>query len=93
METRNDADRAVRYDGSAPPPADAKASVFEDFIDIFHAPSQVFARRANSGFGVQLLIISLVAAALAFANRGYSLYRQHRPRQCPHAGEAARDDG
>lgn len=71
METRNDTDRGARYDASAPQPADAKASIFEDFIDIFHSPSQVFARRANSGFGVHLLIISLVAAAFAFASRGY----------------------
>ena len=71
METRNDTDRGVTYDPSAPPPADEKASIFEDYIDIFHAPSQVFARRANSGFGLHLLLVSLISAAFAFANRGY----------------------
>ena len=71
METRNDSDRGARYDAAAPQPADAKASIFEDFIDIFHQPSQVFARRANSGFGLHLLLVSIIAAAFAFANRGY----------------------
>jgi Yip1 domain len=69
METRNDAAPGMSYDAPAPPVE--KASIFEDFIDIFYASSQVFARRANSGFGLHLLLVSLVSAALAFANRGY----------------------
>ncbi|HYC49791.1 MAG TPA: Yip1 family protein [Gemmatimonadaceae bacterium] len=71
METRNGAAPTQSYDPSASPPADSKASVFEDFIDIFHAPSQVFARRARQGFGLHMLLVSLLAAAFAFANRGY----------------------
>ena len=70
METRNETDRGASYNGAVPPPVE-KASIAEDYIDIFHAPSQVFARRSASGFGLHLLLVSLVSAALAFANRGY----------------------
>ena len=47
-----------------------RASLFEDFIDIFYAPSKVFARRANSGFWAVTLIITVVIGALMFANTG-----------------------
>lgn len=69
METRSGTDRGASYDPSAKTPPE-KASIVEDFIDIFYAPSSVFARRALSGFWVQFLIITVVAALFAFANRG-----------------------
>lgn len=47
-----------------------RASLFEDFIDIFYAPSKVFARRANSGFWAVTLILAVVIGALVFANSG-----------------------
>ena len=53
------------------PPPD-KASVFEDFIDIFYAPANVFARREKSGYGMQLLIVCVLAALFAFATRSIS---------------------
>src|SRR3954454_17138234 len=43
-------------------------SVWEDFIDIFYAPSQVFARRARSGFGVPMLVVTVLVCALGFVN-------------------------
>jgi Yip1-like protein len=46
-----------------------QSSVVEDFIEIFYAPSRVFARRAGSGYGIPLLIVSVVSAIFAFANR------------------------
>jgi hypothetical protein len=49
-----------------------KASVFEDFIDIFYAPSNVFTRREKSGYGMQLLIVCVLAALFAFATRSIS---------------------
>ena len=73
METRNETRPApMTPDSGAPPgpPAGEKASLFEDYIDILYAPSSVFARRAFSGFGLHLLIISVVSALLMFANRG-----------------------
>ena len=52
----------------SPPPA--QASLFEDFMDIFTSPSEVFARREKSGYGMQLLIVTVLAGLFAFANRG-----------------------
>lgn len=56
----------------SPEPAPAaveKASVWEDFLDIFYAPSKVYARRANGNFWIPLLVVTVLIAALAFANR------------------------
>ena len=55
--------------GAEMPPKPEKASLVEDFIDIFYAPSTVFSRRANASFWMPLLIITIVSAAFAFANR------------------------
>ena len=63
METRPAGDSA------APAAAPEKASVVEDFIDIFHSPTSVFARRENSGFWTHLLIITLISGLFAFASR------------------------
>jgi len=46
-----------------------KASLLDDFMDIFYAPSAVFARRANAGFWIPLLIISVLLGVIFFANR------------------------
>ena len=51
----------------APP---ARASLWEDFIDIFYAPREVYARRREAGFGVALLIVTLLMTALFFAAQG-----------------------
>ncbi len=51
-------------------PTPEKASLLEDFIDIFTSPSQVFARRADSGFVVVTLVLTLLIGVLYFANRG-----------------------
>lgn len=48
----------------------APADRWEDFIDIFHAPSQVFARRERAGFGIPMLVVTVVLALLATANSG-----------------------
>jgi hypothetical protein len=60
----SDAD-AVRDVGPAP----AKVGLWEDFVDIFYAPSSVFARRADGKFGVPLVILVLVATALFFLTK------------------------
>lgn len=46
-----------------------KASVIEDFMEIFYAPSKVFARREKSGFGIPFVIVTVLAALFAFASR------------------------
>lgn len=63
-------DRVAPDDNATPvAPAPETASVFEDFIDIFYAPSQVFARRANGSFWPHFFIITLVSAGFMFASR------------------------
>ncbi len=47
-----------------------KADLVEDFIDIFHAPRAVFARRANSGFFLVMCIVTVLLGCLFLANRG-----------------------
>ena len=56
--------------GVTPAPEAKPAALWEDFIDIFYAPSQVFARRATSGFGIPMLVVTVLIALLALANSG-----------------------
>lgn len=51
---------------AATPPAASKASIFEDFVDIFFQPSVVFERRRDGQFGLALLILAVVTGILAF---------------------------
>ena len=44
----------------------AKASVWEDFIDIFYAPSQVFERRRDGRFGLALFVLALLTGILFY---------------------------
>ena len=54
---------------TAPKPA-APAAWWEDFVDIFYAPSQVFARRTGAGFGLPMLVVTVLLVLLAAANSG-----------------------
>jgi hypothetical protein len=54
----------------APSTPSKPASRWEDFIDIFYAPSTVFARRAESGFFIQMLVVTLVTGILFLVNSG-----------------------
>jgi len=54
---------------TAEPKKPEKASLLDDFMDIFYAPSAVFARRANSNFWIPLLIVSVLLGVIFFANR------------------------
>jgi hypothetical protein len=47
----------------------SKASLWEDFVDIFYAPSSVFARRVDGKFGMPLLFLIVACAALAFLTK------------------------
>ena len=53
---------------TTPAPAEAKASVWEDFLDIFYAPAQVFARRLDGKFGLALLLLVILTAVLTYAS-------------------------
>jgi hypothetical protein len=50
-------------------PAPTKASLWEDFVDIFYAPSSVFARRADGKFGLALLILIGAGLILFFLTK------------------------
>ena len=50
-------------------PTPSKASLWEDFVDIFYAPSSVFARRADGKFGWPLLFLVVVGAILYFLTK------------------------
>src|SRR4051812_66684 len=45
-------------------PTPSKASLWEDFVDIFYTPSSVFARRADGKFGLALRVLVAAATAL-----------------------------
>ncbi len=61
---------ADRTSALSPPPATAPADRWEDFIDIFYAPARVYARRAGAGFGLPMLVVTVLIALIAFANTG-----------------------
>ena len=50
-------------------PAPSKASLWEDFVDIFYAPSSVFARRADGKYGLALLFLIVIATILFFLTK------------------------
>lgn len=53
-----------------PPAAPAeKSSVIEDFVDIFYAPSQVYARHRDGRYGLALLLLCALSAVIFFATR------------------------
>lgn len=52
------------------PPASAKqASLWEDFIDIFVSPTEVFERRRDSGFFVPLLVFVVLSVVIIIVGR------------------------
>lgn len=54
--------------GTATTPAPEKASVWEDFLDIFYAPSAVFARRENGSFWIPMLVVTVILGTLFLVN-------------------------
>ena len=50
-------------------PTPSQTSLWEDFVDIFYAPSSVFARRAGGKFGIALLFLAVACTILAFLTK------------------------
>lgn len=48
--------------------AEPSASVWEDFLDIFYAPRDVFARRSDGRFGLAMVVFIVLAAVLSYAS-------------------------
>ena len=57
------------YQDVPPAPTVENASVVEDFVDIFYAPSKVFERRRDGKFGLALLLLFLLMILLFIATR------------------------
>ena len=83
-----------------------RTAIWEDFIDIFYAPSQVFARRANGNFWVPLCVVALAMGTLFFLNsgvlqpvfdaefnRGMAAAMRSNPRLTPEMAEGFRQTG
>lgn len=49
---------------AAPPP---KAALWEDFLEIFYAPSRVFARRGDNDWGIALLVLVVLTAIITLS--------------------------
>jgi hypothetical protein len=83
-----------------------RTAVWEDFIDIFYAPSQVFARRAQGSFWIPLFVVTLAIGALFYLNsgvlqpmfdaefdRGMAAAMRQNPRLTPEMAEGFRQTG
>jgi hypothetical protein len=68
MTTRPDTQPAA-YTPESGAPVPERASVIEDFIDVFYAPAMVFGRRENAGFWPYFLIIAVAGAVFTLASR------------------------
>jgi hypothetical protein len=67
--TQPTTERGADLDTSAQPPKQEKASLLDDFMDIFYAPSSVFARRQHASFWIPFIIVSLLFGLVTFSNR------------------------
>ena len=56
-------------EAATPVPSPSKASLWEDFIDIFYQPSAVFERRRDGKFGLALLFLVVACTVLYLALR------------------------
>jgi hypothetical protein len=55
---------------TAIPPVSGQAAIWEDFIDIFYAPSYVFARRQNGSFWIPLFVVTILMGIIYFLTSG-----------------------
>ena len=54
----------------ATPVVTPRAAIWEDFIDIFYAPSAVFRRRESGSFFIPIAVITILCAAMFYLNSG-----------------------
>ena len=55
---------------TATPVEAPRAAIWEDFVDIFYAPSAVFRRREHGSVFVPLMVVTLLTGAIVFLNSG-----------------------
>lgn len=56
--------------GAAAATTSSPAPIWEDFIDIFHSPSDVFARRENGNVWIPMLTVAVILTVLFYATKG-----------------------
>lgn len=56
-------------ESTAAHPPEARSAGWEDYVDIFYAPSRVFARRPPGAFWIPLLVLVVLMVALYFLSR------------------------
>jgi hypothetical protein len=56
-------------DPAAAAPAPAKASLIEDFVDVFFSPAKMFARRAGTSPALPYIIVCVLLVGMFFVNR------------------------
>lgn len=69
MVRRAGAGRDTSSTGDPTDPAAPRAGLWEDFVDIFYAPSTVFARRSDGKFGYALLFLTIAGIVLFFLTK------------------------
>lgn len=57
-------------DATSAPTPPAKVPVWEDFLDIFYAPSEVFARRERGSIWIPVLVVTLLVGVFFTLNSG-----------------------
>ena len=55
---------------NAAPAAAPRVGIWEDFVDIFYAPSAVFRRRENGNVFIPLAVVTIVCGVLFYMNSG-----------------------
>jgi hypothetical protein len=93
-------------DVAAKPVIAERAAVWEDFIDIFYAPAQVFARRQNAAFWIPMFTVTFLVGTLFYLNsgamqpimdaefnRGMAVAMRNNPRLNAEAAERFREIG
>ena len=96
--------RSTMDDAAAVKPVAApRAAVWEDFVDIFYAPSSVFARRQDGSLWIPMLVVTLLVGTVYYLtsgamqpimdaefNRQAAVAMRKNPRITPEAMEAFR---
>lgn len=59
-------DPTMEHEEAAAPPEAPKASLWEDLVDVFMSPAELYRRRANDGWVKPWVVLSIVSAVLYY---------------------------
>lgn len=63
-------DPTMEHEGMAAAPEPAKGSLWEDLVDVFVSPAELYRRRANAGWVKPWLVLSVLSIVIYFAFMG-----------------------